>query len=114
MPEPFGDAPGRHSGTVMRTCTGSRACRRQGRQRPARDQPAALEDGDAVGARLHLAERVRGQEHGHAFLVRLGDQLVERAAQRRVQARGRLVEQQQPRPAEQRLGQAQPLPHALR
>ena len=113
MPEPFGDPPGlaqRHRDADLH---------RQPRlppqvgQRPARDQPAALEDGDAIGARLHLAERMRGQEHGDAVARELADQLVERAAQRRVQARGRLVEQQQPRPAEQCLGQAQPLPHAL-
>ena len=46
-------------------------------------------------------------------LVSSADQLVERAAELGVEARGRLVEQQQPRPAEQRLGQAEPLPHAL-
>ena len=105
--------PVRHSGTVIRTCTGSRACRRRSASEPhAISRPRSRMATRSVRASISLSAcddsstvtPSRGE---------LADQLVERAAQRRVQARGRLVEQQQPRPAEQRLGQAEPLPHAL-
>ena len=73
--------------------------RLQVRQRLDRDQPAGAQHPDPVGDPLHLAEHVRGQQHGAAGRGVLADQRVELLLHQRVQAAGRLVEHQQVRVA---------------
>ena len=84
--------------------------------RPAcpRRRPAAGDDRHAVADQLDLAEQVGVQQHRDAALAQLLEQLADRAPARRVERAGRLVEQQQPRFADQRLGDPEPLLHALR
>ena len=65
------------------------------------------------GAILQFVQRVRGDQDGGAVIAQFVQDLVEGLAQRRVEARGRLVQQQHAWPPEQGLGQAQPLPHPL-
>ena len=83
-------------------------------ERAVRDLDPAVHDDHAPGPLLQLGQRVRGQEHGGAASAELLDGLVEGLAQRRVEAGGRLVEEEHPGLAEERLGQAEPLAHALR
>ena len=54
------------------------------------------------------------EEHGDAVRGERLDELADEAHAGRVQAGGRLVEQQQPRPADQRRGDAEPLAHPRR
>ena len=76
---------------------------------------AVAEHADAVAEAVELGELVAGEQHRDAFFARhapqqraqLGDALG-------VEAVGRLVEQQQLRPAEQRLCDAEPLLHPHR
>ena len=56
---------------------------------------------------------MRGQQHRRPLPRQIGDDAVKLAPQRRVQPRGRLVQQQQPGRSQQRLRQPQPLAHAL-
>ena len=56
---------------------------------------------------------MRGEEDRHAALAELVDQLVDVAGGDRVEAGGRLVEEQHLRVAEQRPGQGDPLAQAL-
>jgi hypothetical protein len=54
---------------------------------------------------------VRREEDGGAA-AQAGDHLEDVAATERVESAGRLVEQEEARRADERLGHAQPLPHA--
>ena len=83
-------------------------------ERAVGDLDPAVHDDHAPGPLLQLGQRVRGQEHGGAASAQLLDDVVEGLAQRRVEAGGRLVEEQHPGLAEQRLGEAEPLAHAFR
>ena len=76
------------------------------------DEPALLDDRDSVGQALHLVELVRGPEHGPALCCHLAHQPGELAAHQRIQARGRLVEHEQVRPAHEGQDQADLLPVA--
>ena len=87
--------------------------RAQFRQRALRDQKPAVHDEDVLGAILEFVERVRRDQDGGAVVAQFVQDFVEGLAQRRIEARRRLVQQQHARPAEQRLGQAQALAHAL-
>jgi hypothetical protein len=77
-------------------------------------QPALADDADAVGDVLHLREDVGRHEHGLAALARLPDHHQELLLHQRVQAAGRLVQDQQLRCVHERLHQADLLPVALR
>ena len=68
---------------------------------------------DAIRLSFHFGERVRGQEHHGALAAQFPDDLIEMLPQGRIEARGRLVQEQGARAPEQRLGQAEPLPHAF-
>src|SRR5690606_25156075 len=72
------------------------------------------EDGDPVGLRLEFRERVRGDHHARAGLRPFANEIVEDAAERRVEAGRRLVQKQEVRVSEDRLGKAEPLSHTLR
>ena len=81
---------------------------------PGLDQAAAGDDRDPVADQLDLAQQVRVEQNGDAATAQLLEQAADDAAPDRVEGAGRLVEQQQPRRADQRLGDAQPLLHPLR
>src|SRR6185437_5825618 len=75
-------------------------------------QPAALQRHHVVTDSLDLPQQVRGDHDGDAELpADPGDQVEHRPPAARVEAGGRLVEQQQPRVTDQRLGQLDPLLH---
>ena len=73
-------------------------------------QPALVDDADAGGQPVHLGEDMARHEHRHAVVPRqLRQVLADLHDTRRVEAVGRLVEDQQLRLVEQRAGQPQPL-----
>ncbi len=88
--------------------------RAQFRQGALRDQEPTVHDQDMLGAILELVERVRRDQHGGAVVAQFVQDLVEGLAQRGVEARRRLVQQQHRGPAQQRLRQSETLAHALR
>ena len=77
-------------------------------------QPAFPDDPDPVGAALHLAQLVRGQEDGPALGSRLLQQVLELALHQRVKPGCRLVEHQQLRPVHESQHQADLLAVPLR
>ena len=85
---------------------------RQLGDRAGPDEPAAVEDDDPVGDLLHLVELVAGDQHGAALVGEVAQQPAQPADAVRVEAVGRLVEDEDARVAEQRGGQAEALPHA--
>ena len=70
--------------------------------RPARDHLAAGDDRDPVGEALRLVHVVGGEEDGLAEVAQGGDRLPGLAPRLRVEAGGRLVEEEQLRIADQR------------
>ena len=68
-------------------------------------EPAAVEDHDPVGDLLHLVELVAGHEHGAALVGEVAQEAAQPADAVRVQAVGRLVQDEHARVAEQRGGQ---------
>ena len=81
--------------------------------RPADGTKGRVQDRDAVAEPLSLFEAVRGEEDRDATLAEVVDQVVDVAGGDRVQAGGRLVQEQHLRVAEQRPGQGDPLAQAL-
>ena len=77
------------------------------------DEAAVADDRDAVAGPLDLGQDVAGQEHRAALRAGLADQLVERLLDQRVEARRRLVQDQQVRPVLERDDQADLLLVAL-
>src|SRR6266542_4172254 len=71
-----------------------------------RDQVPVADDADPVGRVLHLGQHVRGHEDGLAGGPGLAYQLLELLLHERVQAAGRLVEDEQLRVVHERLYQA--------
>ena len=78
------------------------------------EHAAGADDRDAVAQLLDLAHQVAREQHGHALVGEPADQHAHVAHPRRVEPGGRLVEQQQPRRAQQRPGDAEALAHAVR
>jgi hypothetical protein len=68
------------------------------------DQPAAVEDRDALAQGLGLFQVMGGEEHGGALGVEAAHQCPELLAQLHVDPCGGLVEHQDPRPVDQGLG----------
>ncbi len=69
---------------------------------PLPHDPAVVDDGDAAGQLVGLLEVLRGQEHGHALvLVEAPHLLPEGDAAHRVEAGGRLVEEEHGRLVDQ-------------
>src|SRR5688500_18560946 len=86
-------------------------------QHPGRlvgDQPAVVDDADAVAELLGLLEIMGGEDDGDALGVEAADIVPELLAQLDVDARGRLVEDQDRRRMDHRLGDQQPALHAAR
>ena len=63
--------------------------------RPGHQHPAVADDGRARAHLLHLGQDVRAQQHRHPGLAEVADQLADLADAGRVEAVGRLVEDQQ-------------------
>ena len=103
------------TGTRLAAPTNSATKRVRGRQYTSSgsaflDQPAAREHRDARGEREGLGRLGSGVERGDAHLAVQPRELEpHRAAERRVQARQRLVEQEQARPNDEGPGQRHPL-----
>jgi hypothetical protein len=76
------------------------------------DQPLTADHDEAVGHQLHLGEQVTGDEDRTS----VGRQRPQRVTQPvdavRIEPVGRLVQDQRPRVAEQRLRETEPLGHA--
>ena len=104
-------APGAKS---SETRIGSCEIERSSESDALRDQKPAVHDEDMLGAILELVQRVRRDQHGGAVVAQFVQDLIEGLPQRGIQSRRRLVEQQHPGPAEQRLRQSETLAHALR
>src|SRR5258708_3447155 len=68
------------------------------------DGTAIAQHGDAVGDARHLVELVRDQDRGHALGAKLEQEIEQRRAVTFVEARGRLVENQEAHLFGQRLG----------
>ena len=79
----------------------------------ARTWPA-VDDRDAGAQLLELGQDVAADDDGLAHRAQLAEQLAQLDPGARVEARGRLVEQQHLRIVDQRVGQAQPLLHPAR
>src|SRR6188508_2968835 len=62
------------------------------------DEAALADDGDPVTSAVDLVDDVRRQEDGSAVVAGLADEAEERLLDERVEARGRLVEDEQVRP----------------
>ena len=82
--------------------------------RARRDHLAARDDRHAVAHQLDLGQQVRVQQHRDAARAQRLQQLAHRPPPGRVERARRLVEQQQPRVADHRLRDPEPLLHALR
>jgi hypothetical protein len=81
--------------------------------RGAAHQLPLADDGDTLGDRLDVGDDVSGEDDG-ATVAELGKQVAEAHAFLGVEADRGLVDDQQPRVTEQRLGDADALPHAAR
>jgi len=82
--------------------------------RPRGDELAAEQDRDAVADELDLREQVRVEQDGDATAAQFLEEQAYGAAADRVERRGRLVEEQDARLADERLRDAEPLLHPLR
>ena len=88
---------------------------RERRERRGPQQPAGVDRQQVVADALDLAEQVRGHHDGDAELVAgPPDQLEHLVATGRIEAVRRLVEEEQPRVVDERLGQLDALLHAGR
>ena len=67
------------------------------------DEPGLPDEGDAITDALHLREHVRRKEHTLPRRPRRGHEVGELVLDERVEARGRLIEDEQLRPVHQRL-----------
>ena len=80
--------------------------------RAAGDDLAAVDDGDRVGQFVGLLEVLGRQQQGRALADQAADDLPHPEAAARVEPGRGLVEEQQPRPADQGAAQVEPAPHA--
>ena len=78
----------------------------------AGDDLAAVDDGDLVGELVGLLEVLRRQQERRALPHLVADDVPHAQAAARVEAGGRLVEEQQLRAADERAGEVEPPPHA--
>ena len=78
------------------------------RRRPDAHDPPFAQDGDAVGELLGLVEVVRREEDGLAERAERADHLPRRAARLRVEAGGRLVEEDEVGVADERDAEVEP------
>ncbi len=85
----------------------------RGAERHLADHPPFLHEGDPVARHLDLAQEVRVQEDGRAPGLEVADHVADEEAAEGVEPRGGLVEEDELGLAEERLGQPDPLLHAL-
>ena len=83
------------------------------RERQLAHDAALLDEHDAVAGRLDFAQQVRVEEHRRAARAQLADDVAHEQAAERIEARRRLVEEDERGLVEQRLGEADALQHAL-
>ena len=83
-------------------------------RRARRHHLAARDHRHPVAHQLDLGQQVRVEQHGDAAVAQRLQQLAHGPPPGRVERAGRLVEQQQPRVADHRLRDPEPLLHALR
>ena len=93
---------------------GLRAALHQLAHRGHSRQAAADQDRDAVAQHLDVRQDVRREQHGHAALALLGDEIAHVAAPERVEPAHGLVQDEQLGIVHQRGRQPQALQHALR
>jgi hypothetical protein len=79
---------------------------------PARDHAAMCQDGQRVAQALRLVHVVRGQDDPQSLGPQAVDEIPHPHARLRVEAGGRLVEEEQARPVHERAGDHQPPPVA--
>ena len=77
-------------------------------------QPPSTHDRDAVGDLLNLGQDMTGEDHGLPLLSCLLDQTQDQASRRRIQRRGRLIQDEDIDRVGEGLGQHQLLLHAGR
>ena len=102
------------SGSSHSTISSARRAAREVGDRARRDDPPAVDDRRGVARLLDLVEQVRGEEHGAALADQRADHLAELEDPGRIEAVGRLVEDQQLGVGEQAARDAEALAHALR
>ena len=78
------------------------------------DDPAAVDDADVVGELVGLLQVLGGEEDGGALVVERPHLLPDRLAADRVEAGGRLVEEEHPRLVDQRRGEVEAALHPAR
>ena len=78
------------------------------------DDLAVVDDPDPVGELVGLLEVLGGEEDGRALVVERFDLLPDRLAADRVEAGGRLVEEEDARLVDERRGEVEPAAHAAR
>ena len=76
------------------------------------DDPAVVDDADLVGQRVGLVQVLGGQQHGRSLGDEVADDVPHVLALGRVEAGGRLVEEDHRRAADQARGQVEPPAHA--
>ena len=81
--------------------------------RPSTFEFSLADDGHPVANRFHLAEFMRGKEDCLSFVFQPVNDLPHFHLSDRIQTAGRLIENEQIRVVDQRLGKANPLLHAL-
>ena len=81
-------------------------------RRPLRDDLAVVDDPDPIGERIGLLEVLRGEKHGDPVLAgEPRDLLPEGGPALRIEPRGRLVEEQDPRPVDESERKIEPALH---
>ena len=79
------------------------------------DDPAVVDDSDPIGQRVRLLQVLRGEEHGHPLVMGQPRHLLpQRRAALRVEAGGRLVEEEDPRRVDERQCEIEASLHSAR
>ena len=81
---------------------------------PVGDHPPAVDDRDPIGETIRLVEVLRGQKDGRAFGDEALDRLPELEPAARIEAGGRLVEEEDRRVGDERGGEVEAAAHSTR